>query len=833
MSKITANLNEPQKKAVETVKGPVLVLAGPGSGKTRVLTRRIAYMIEEQGIAPWNIAAVTFTNKAAGEMRERVALILQEIYGAPPVGQSSRLGGLTIGTFHSICARILRVETAAAGFQPNWIIYDSADQVALVRAVMRDLNLDEKRYPPKAIHAHISNRKNELITPETYRGASYFEEIAGRVYRSYQESLLANNAMDFDDLLLRTVLLLRDNLDARSKYQRKWPYLLVDEFQDTNSAQYEMLRLLVGEPAHNRNLFVVGDEDQSIYRFRGADYRNVQLFRKDYPDHIEILLEQNYRSTQTILDVANALISQNRNRTPKRLHTDNGQGAPAMVYEAYNEVEEAAFVADEIEKMLATKAFQAGDFAVTYRTNAQSRALEEAFVMRHIKYKLIGATRFYERKEVKDALAYLRVIHNPADSVSLERIINAPPRGIGAKTLEALRNWANEIGVGQTEALQILHHGPQRVALQSGRTLSTAAYKAPPFGARAQNALIEFAALLDEWIATERRGHYDSVADLLDQVLAKSGYVDTLRDGSDEGEDRFANLQELRGVAAQYTQGMSALEPEQSPLGLFLEEVSLVSDSDQLDDSAGAVTLLTLHTAKGLEYPVVFIVGMEEGILPHSRSLESGDAEDMAEERRLTYVGVTRAKKRLYLVHCFRRSLWGDSSMQQPSRFLDDIPPDLLSGMVDRQRRREGSYQRVTSWDADESERGQSRSQTGGYWSGRSKSTQPAASPFGQPSNQPPNQPSSKSPSDHSSPAAGSAYWSPGAGGKEASARKPAAASGPLAFKRRDSVQHPSFGIGTVIESEATGDGDEQVTVAFPGVGIKKLLVSLAGLKKL
>lgn len=821
MSKITANLNEPQIRAVKTVKGPVLVLAGPGSGKTRVLTRRIAYMIEEEGIAPWNIAAVTFTNKAAGEMRDRVALILQEIYGALPEGQTSRLRGLTIGTFHSICARVLRVETEHAGLQPNWIIYDSADQVALVRAIMRDLNLDEKRYPPKAIHAHISNRKNELITPEEYQSTSYFEEIAGRVYRSYQESLLANNAVDFDDLLMRTVLLLRRNLDVRVKYQRKWPYLLVDEFQDTNSAQYEMLRLLAGEPGNNRNLFVVGDEDQSIYRFRGADYRNVQLFRSDYPDQVEILLEQNYRSTQTILDVANALIRQNRNRTPKRLHTDNGQGVPVMVYEAYNEVEEAMYVGDEIEKLIASKAFAPSDFAVTYRTNAQSRALEEAFVMRQIKYKLIGATRFYERKEVKDALAYLRVLHNPADSVSLERIINEPPRGIGAKTVEALRVWAAETGVSQSEALQILHYGPQRVAIQTGRTLSPAAYKAPPLGARAQNALSDFAALLDSWIALERNARYGSVADLLDEVLLKSGYIDNLRDGSDEGEDRFANLQELRSVAAQYTQGMPALEPEQTPLSLFLEEVSLVSDSDQLDENAGAVTLLTLHTAKGLEYPIVFIVGMEEGILPHSRSLESGDPEDMAEERRLTYVGVTRAKKRLYLVHCFRRSVWGESNVQEPSRFLDDIPTELLTGMVDQRRRREASYQRVTSWDTSE-ERSPSRSQTGGYWSGRSKS-----SPANWSQKTPPAQSASKSTAD------GGKYWSPGATDKASKPRSKAATSDATQFKRRDSVQHASFGVGTVIESQQTSDGDEQVTVAFPGVGIKKLLASLANLKKL
>ncbi|WP_298984295.1 ATP-dependent helicase [Caldilinea sp.] len=824
MFDILANLNEAQTRAVKTVKGPVLVLAGPGSGKTRVLTRRIAYMIEEQGIAPWNIVAMTFTNKAAAEMRERIERILHERWGAPPPGQPARLSGLTIGTFHSICARILRVETAHIGFQPNWLIYDSADQIALVRAVMRDLNLDEKRFPPKAIHAHISNRKNELVTPENYQSASYFEEIAGRVYRAYQEALVANNAMDFDDLLLRTVLLLRDNLEVRVKYQRKWPYVLVDEFQDTNQAQYEMLRLLVGEPTNARNLFVVGDEDQSIYRFRGADYRNVQRFRRDYPDHVEILLEQNYRSTQTILDVANALISRNPNRTPKRLRTENGQGAPVMVYEAYNEVEEAAFVADEIEKLIASRAFQPGDFAVAYRTNAQSRALEEAFVMRQIKYKLIGATRFYERKEIKDALAYLRIVHNLADNVSLERIINEPPRGLGAKTVEALRDWAREMEVSEGEALQILLHGPVHAAQELDRPLPATAYKAPPLSARAQNALKDFAALLERWRKMERSGRYASVAELFDAVMVQSGYVDHLRDGSEEGEDRFANLQELRSVAAQYTQDMEALQPGQTPLGLFLQEVSLVSDVDEIDEGAGAVTLLTLHMAKGLEYPVVFIVGMEEGILPHSRSLESGDPEDMAEERRLAYVGITRAKKRLYLVHCFRRSLWGgDSNLQEPSRFLDDIPTHLLTGMVDARRRREASYQRLTTWRSEESERAVApgRSQTGGYWSGRSKSASANRTGNAQRS------------SDQRSTANG-VYWTPG-DSTGSSKRNPTSAKtdGELRFKRRDSVQHPSFGVGTVIESERTRDGDEQVTVAFPGVGIKKLLASLANLKKL
>ena len=811
MSQITDHLNEPQIQAVTAVQGPVLVLAGPGSGQTRVLTRRIAYMIEECGIAPWKIAAVTFTNKAAGEMRERIEQILQEIYGPPPPGRPARLSGLTIGTFHSLCARILRVETESAGFQPNWVIYDSADQLALVRSAMHDLNLDEKRYPPKAIHAHISNRKNELVTPEEYRSSSYFEMIAGRVYQSYQAGLLANNAMDFDDLLLRTVLLLRDNLATRVKYQEKWPYLLVDEFQDTNLAQYTMLRLLAGEPTHNGNLFVVGDEDQSVYRFRGADYRNVQNFRADYPNHREILLEQNYRSTQAILDVANALIRQNRNRTFKRLHTDNGAGVPVMVYEAYNEVEEAAFVADEIEKLLANRAFHPGDFAVTYRTNAQSRAIEEAFVRRQLKYRLIGATRFYERKEVKDALAYLRLLYNPADNIACERIINEPPRGIGAKTVEALRSWAGERSVGLYDVLQLL----QRGSAPPSRSLPASAAEPPSFGARTQRALGTFTELLAGWIAIERSGQYASVADLLDIVLATSGYSAALRDGSEEGEDRFANLQELRSVAAQYSQGMPALAFDQRPLGLFLEEISLVSDSDQLDEQAGAVTLLTLHTAKGLEYPVVFIVGMEEGLLPHSRSLESNDPEDMDEERRLTYVGITRAKKRLYLLHCFSRNLWGSHSVQVPSRFFNDIPAELLAGMVNRHQRSEASYQKATRWEENRqpSNAPSGRSQTGGYWSGRAKAAAQPTSPA--------------RPSDDKA-----TYWSPGTA-PQPSHRPPPSTTPPTQFQRRDSVQHPQYGVGTVIESERTRDGDEQVTVAFPGVGIKKLLLSLASLKKL
>ncbi len=808
MDNYLRDLNPQQALAVQTVRGPVLVLAGPGSGKTRVLTRRIAYLIDEAGVAPWNILAVTFTNKAAREMRERVELIFEDKFGKPLPGQPPRLGGLTIGTFHSVCARVLRVESAAIGFDRNWVIYDTADQLSLLRALLREMNYDEKKYSPQAVRAYIGKQKNELLGPDEAQAQTYFEEIARRVYGRYQEALKVNNAMDFDDLLTRTALLMRDNLDVRIKYQQKWQYLLVDEFQDTNTAQYELLKLLANEPQGKRNLFVVGDEDQSIYRFRGADYRNVLQFRQDYPEATVVLLEQNYRSTQTILDVANAVIANNRNRTPKQLHTENGQGLAVTVYEAYNEVEEASYVCDEIEKLIASRAFGLGDFAVMYRTNAQSRALEEAFVMRQMKYKLVGGTRFYERKEIKDLLSYLRLVHNPSDSVALGRIVNEPARGIGPKTLDALRTWAADLGLSEFLALQLLHHGPDYVSRTHQVFLPSAAYEKPAFGKRAENARVDFAALLERWIDLRATGNYESVAELIDIIAQQSGYIDMLRDGTDEGEERFANVQELRGVASQYRPEMVGLEPEQSPLAMFLEEVSLVSDVDELEEGAGAVTLMTLHTAKGLEFPVVFIVGMEDGILPHSRSLESGDLEDMDEERRLAYVGITRAKRRLYLVHAFKRGLWGSSEVQNPSRFLDEIPAALLNGMVDRRARREASFQRATQWGSDDAPR-RGRRTVSDSW--ESSSPQPTRS----------------------------RYWSPGEtketdrlptrAGARTSKAKPDAK---LQFKRRDSVQHAKFGVGTVIESALVG-GEEEVTVAFPGVGIKRLVAALAGLKKL
>ncbi len=772
-------LNPQQRQAVEAVHGPVLVLAGPGSGKTRALTHRIAYMIDRAGIGPWNILAVTFTNKAAREMEERLVALLADRFPPPPPGQRPRLGGLTIGTFHALCARILRIEVEAAGYQRNWLIYDRGDQLALVRTVLQEMNLDEKRFTPQAIRATIGRWKNELRVPEEVQPASYFEEIAARVYGRYQQLMLLNNAMDFDDLLLNTVLLLRRDPTVRAKYQERWPYVLVDEFQDTNTAQYTLMKLLVGPPAGQRNLFVVGDEDQSIYRFRGADYRNVLQFRKDFPDAQVILLERNYRSTQNILDAARAVISRNTHRHPKRLHTDRGAGSRIVLYEAYNEVEEAAYVCDQIERLVLQKPYSLGDFAVMYRTNAQSRALEEAFVHRGLRYRLVGATRFYDRMEIRDALAYLRLLHNPADRMALDRVINRPRRGIGSRTYQALKEWAAQAQVPEHVALQVLHRGADLVPQATDNPVLR---QGPGLKGRAARALQEFAAQLEAWRALTQDQQYSSVAELLDAVLENSGYVDWLRDGTPEGEERFENLQELRSVAAQYTWDTPGLEPGQSPLELFLQEVSLVSDADDLVEETAAVTLLTLHAAKGLEFPVVFIVGMEEGLLPHARSLESEDPEDLAEERRLAYVGFTRAKDRLYLVHCFRRTLWGDSQVQEPSRFLADIPTHLLTGTVDRHARRRDAYRRATTWNGDGSTRRPSRG------SGPSIPLRRAT-------------------------ASGSPR------------RKPR-------FQRRQSVQHPEYGVGTVIDSVAV-QGDEEVTVAFPGIGIKKFLASLAPLEKL
>jgi DNA helicase-2/ATP-dependent DNA helicase PcrA len=641
---ILEGLNSAQREAVQLIEGPVLVLAGPGSGKTRVLTQRVAYLVKECGCEPYRILAVTFTNKAAREMKERLHHLLGE-----------RLKQLTIGTFHATCVRILRREARHLGIPSSFVIYDVADQLSLIRQALKDLDLDDKTYRPQAIQAAISRAKGELIGPDEYRPQTYWQEVASRVYQRYQKLLAANSALDFDDLLMAAARLLREHEEVLSKYQRRYRYILVDEFQDTNMAQYEWLKLLSGK---HRNLFVVGDEDQSIYRFRGADFRNIQRFRNDYPEAGVVLLERNYRSTQTILDAAKSVIALNVHRTPKELYTDQGQGLAITVFEAYNEQEEGQYVVDEIQRLVAQELCRPSDCAVMYRTNAQSRPIEDAFVRWGIPYKLVGATRFYKRREIKDVLAYLRLIHNPYDNVSLARVINLPPRGIGSKTMAQLEKWAGEMGVAVYDALRMIGEGDRTEGAEV------------PLSSRARKVLLGFATLLERLIAA--RGKLD-LLELLDLVLARTGYADYVQDGTEEGRDRWANIMELRTVAKEYLD-----LPAETALTTFLEEVALVSDVDNLDEQVEAPTLLTLHMAKGLEFPVVFMVGMEEGIFPHNRSMD--DPDQMEEERRLCYVGITRAKERLYLIHAFRRTLFGQSELGQPSRFIKDIPAHLIKG---------------------------------------------------------------------------------------------------------------------------------------------------------
>ena len=642
-----SELNPAQCRAVQALDGPILILAGPGSGKTRVLTHRTAYLIRECGVDPYNVVAVTFTNKAAREMRRR----LKELIG------QRRLDRLTLGTFHAICARILRREAGPAGIAPDYVIYGRGDQLTLIRRALRELNLDDKMYRPPAVQAAISKAKRALLMPQEYQPRTYWHEVAGRVYGRYHELLQANHALDFDDLLMRAVRLLREHSDILEEYQRRYVYILVDEFQDTDSAQYQFVRLLAGE---RENLFVVGDEDQSIYGWRGADFRNVLRFRKDFPEAQVVLLERNYRSSQNILAAARHIISLNTSRTEKRLWTENDPGEPIMVREAYDEQEEAEYVVGEIERLTAHGHSRLGDCAIMYRTNAQSRVLEDAFVRHGLPYKLVGATRFYERREIKDVMAYLRLIHNPYDDVSLRRTINVPPRGIGRRTREALERWAQAHNVPAYTALQLLREAKQNKI--------DAAYPAPPLDTRGSKVLLVFLDLLED-LAAARQDH--TVLELLDHLLEVSGYAEYIRDGTEEGEERWENIRELRTVARDY----GDLPPD-TALTTFLEDVALVSEVDNLREETDAATLLTLHMAKGLEFDNVFIVGLDEGILPHSRSM--GEPDEMEEERRLCYVGMTRAKQRLHLLHTFRRTRFGSQELSEPSRFLRDIPPELV-----------------------------------------------------------------------------------------------------------------------------------------------------------
>ncbi len=805
---ILARLNEPQRAAVSHLSGPLLILAGAGSGKTRVLAHRVAYLVATS-YKPWQIVAVTFTNKAAGEMRERIAGLIGE--------EAAREA--TIGTFHSICARILRRDGTAIGLTRSFTIYDRADQVALVKAVLRRLDLDEKRFSPAGMLAWIGQRKDEMadVATATRQAANYYDETAARVYEAYQRQLGEDDAVDFDDLLMRTVFLFEQHPDVLAKYQARWQQINVDEYQDTNRAQYLLCRLLA---AKHRNLAVVGDDDQSIYSWRGADLRNILDFEADYPDAKVVKLEQNYRSTQTILDAAHAVVSRNEGRKDKKLWTDRGTGTQITLFDAYNEYEEAEFVARQVEKLvggagrgsmarlLTSRAddedgsLKYGDVAIAYRINAQSRVLEESFMRFGIPYQLVGGTRFYERREVKDALAYARLARNPADRVALGRIINVPARGIGAKTVEELGAWAEARQVSMFEAVE-----------QAGQN--------PNLAPRARAQLGVFADLMHGLMAMVPN---EPPSAIFDAALERSGLQAAIQDGTDDGEERWANVMELRNHAAEFDE----IAPPEG-IARFLEEVALVSDQDELEEAPDRVTLITLHAAKGLEFPVVFIVGMEEGLLPHRRALE--DERELEEERRLAYVGMTRAKDRLYLVHAHHRSTYGVGAQSDPSRFLSELPEELLAS-----ERSAAPFRRGGDWPRGTDDEGGWL--PGGYRSPTRRVNEPLR-PISLPDMTAPPTPrpvgrqldavrervASANYSGAGAVDLGSGTFSaPGAGDALGAEEDPA-------WRAGDRVRHRRFGDGIVVSSRIV-KGDEEVTVAFVGEGVKRLIAAYAGLER-
>jgi DNA helicase-2/ATP-dependent DNA helicase PcrA len=666
VSKILQSLNAAQKEAVTTTQGPLLILAGAGSGKTKALTHRIAYLIEEKKIKPWNILAVTFTNKAATEMRNRLRNLLSgeeqknvltkenimSVFSeveTPAAAIEKRFVGLpVVGTFHSVCVRILRKDIERLGRKKDFVIYDTIDSQSIMRQLIKDAGIDEKQFHYKAVLSTISKAKNELADPQRYADHfvhNMFTQTVSHLYKEYQKRLFASNALDFDDLLFETARLFQNFPDALDYYQNQWHYVHIDEYQDTNQTQYKLIKMLVEK---YRNLCVIGDSDQSIYSFRGADIRNILSFEKDNPDAKVIKLEQNYRSTKTIIEGAEEVISKNEKRKDKTMWTDNEQGEKIQIYNVSDERDEAQNIVQEV-KDIVSKGNKYADFVVLYRTNAQSRMLEESFVRNAIPYKVIGGVRFYARKEIKDILAYLSLIKNPYDIVSINRIINVPARAIGKKTVDKLHQFAQQKEIPLWDAL--------------GRVMEI-----PGLSDRAKNSLSGFYRMIE---ALQSEARTISVDELIEKVLRKSGYYDSIMDGTEEGKVRYENILELITVAKKY----SGLDPWDS-LSYFLEEVALVADADSIEEEENAVLLMTVHTAKGLEFPYVFIAGCEESIFPHSRS--ALDESQLEEERRLMYVAMTRAQKKLYLLYAQRRMIFGDVQINQPSRFLEDIPKELV-----------------------------------------------------------------------------------------------------------------------------------------------------------
>ncbi|RYU15603.1 DNA helicase PcrA [Nocardioides iriomotensis] len=782
---LLAGLNEPQRAAVVHAGPPLLVVAGAGSGKTRVLTRRIAWLISERKAHPGSILAITFTNKAAAEMRERVEDL---------VGRRARI--MWVSTFHSACVRILRKEIDKFGYKSSFSIYDAADSKRLMTLVLKELDLDPKRYQPRAVLNWVSNQKNELVDHEdaTKEARNHLEETYAAAYTLYQQKLRAANALDFDDLIMTTVHLFQAFPDVRENYRRRFRHVLVDEYQDTNHAQYSLVRELcahdVGRPVaaggadpdapdgdggiEPSELMVVGDADQSIYAFRGASIRNILQFEEDFPDATTILLEQNYRSTQTILEAANAVISRNKGRKAKNLWSDAGEGERIVGYVADDEHDEARFVSEQIDKLVDDTAVEPMDVAVFYRTNAQSRVFEEVFIRTGQPYKVVGGVRFYERREVRDALAYLRMLVNPADEISLRRVLNTPKRGIGERAEACVDALAQRDGLTFWEALQ-------------------RAEDAPGIATRSLGAVRGFVEMVQELQSMVDAGERADV--VLEAVLTRSGYLAELEASDDpQDETRVENLAELVAVAREFADE-PVLGPSADPadaagpdaptpgLGDFLERVALVADSDQIpdaDESGGVVTLMTLHTAKGLEFPVVFLTGMEDGVFPHQRAL--GDQPELEEERRLAYVGVTRAQQRLYVSRAVVRSAWGAPSHNPASRFLDELPVDL----VDWQRTEAAQ----TSWNRP----------VAAFPGAGSRGTQPVRR-FG-----------------------------------TAAARADADARGKTreipSLEPGDRVVHDSFGMGTVVTMEGVGD-KAVASIDFGSQGVKRLLMRYAPVEKL
>ncbi|HLS20728.1 MAG TPA: DNA helicase PcrA [Bacillota bacterium] len=737
--KLLKGLNEQQQAAVQHTEGPLLIMAGAGSGKTRVLTHRIAYLLNEKDVSPRNILAITFTNKAAREMKERI----HELIGTE--GDS-----MWVMTFHAMCVRILRRDSDRIGYDRSFTILDRSDQLTIIRQILKNLNLDPKQYNPHAMINQISAAKNKLITPKKFAemNGNYYEERVAEVYEQYQTFIQKNHSFDFDDLIMQTIHLFERVPEVLQYYQRRFQYIHVDEYQDTNHAQYKLVKML---SERYKNICVVGDSDQSIYRWRGADISNILSFEKDYPKATTILLEQNYRSTKNILQAANDVIKNNTSHKPKKLWTTNKDGEELHYYRGATERHEALFVADTVKQLIDSGKYKPEDIAVLYRTNAQSRAIEDTLVKANMAYQIVGGTRFYDRKEIKDMIAYLRLITNPNDDISFERIVNEPKRGIGQTTIERLREYAAINDLSFMETLKEVDF--------TGVT------------PRAANALIKFADLIE---SLAKQQEFLSVTEMVDVILERTGYVEMLHnEGTIEAQSRLENLEEFKTV----TQNFEKTNEDDQSLVAFLTDLALIADIDEVDESdpeqVQKITLMTLHSAKGLEFPVVFLIGMEEGIFPHSRSLDND--EELEEERRLAYVGITRAEEKLYLTHAEMRTLYGRPSSNQVSRFIEEIPDHLLKGLEQKHEQ-----------------------------------------PF--------------------RPFTGRAFDKPAETVRQVTRRKAVKrqtkGAESLAWEPGDKAKHNKWGIGTVVNVQHSGD-DMELDIAFPApTGIKRLLAKFAPITK-